>query len=253
MATASGAAIGAPPAGVGSGVGAVAAIGGEITGTARIKWGALVGLLGLALSIVGIVVALTALPLGGVTTTPSGSQAVMTQILAGVLAVGAGVFLALLSFVLYVAGFASLRKADGRFRTPMVLGLVGPVGLLLIGTFMIFYAASIESALGCSASDVTCQNNATTLARGIVVLGYVGGLLGLVGLIGAILGLYRFGTRYSSPLTKVGGILYIVPFVAVVAPLLVFVGAYQVHKKLRQSTVGSSMAPQTAPMSPPSV
>lgn len=221
----------------------------ETTGAARIKWGALLGLIALALAIGGIFVAITALPLGGLATSASGSQAILNTIYAGVLMVVTGVFLGFLSFVMYVGGFSSLRKADGRFRTPMVLGAIGLVGLLLIGAFTLFYAGSIQTAIACSPSDTTCQNNATTLARGIVVLAYVGGLLGFVGLIGTILGLFRFGSRYSTPIVKVGAILYIIPFVAVVAPLLVLIGSMQVQRKLRQ--VGT-MAPAPSIPQPPS-
>ncbi len=244
MATPTGTAIGTPAAGAAVGTGAPAPSGAEISGTARIKWGALAGFLGLALAIGGIIVAITALPLGSVTiTSAAGSQAITNAILTGVLMVVVGVFLAFVAFALYISGFSVLRMADRRFRTPMILGLVGLVGLLLVGGFTIFYAVAVHNSLGCAASDVTCQNNATTLARGIVVLGYVGGLLGSVGLIGTILGLYRFGSRYSNSLSKVGGILYIIPFLAIVAPLLVLIGAHQVQRQLgrqREAALPSS-------------
>ncbi len=220
----------------------------EIAGAARIKWGALLGLAGLSLAIVGIFLALTAIPLGSaVVTTSAGSNALMNTIYTAVLAVVAGVFLAILSFAVYVTGFASLRKADTRFRTPMVLSLVGLVGLALIAGFTLFYAASVHAALACSPSDVTCQNHATTLGHGTVVLGYLGGLLGFLGLVGAILGLFRFGSRYGSSLAKAGAILYLIPFAAVLAPLLVLVGAHQVQKKLGRPV---EPAPSTGPMAP---
>lgn len=247
MATGTGAAAGVPAAAAGMGTGPTAPTGAETAGVARIKWGALAGLLGLALAIGGIFVALTALPLGSVVTSTSGSNAILDAILAAALAVVAGVFLALVSFVLYVAGFASLRQADRRFRTPMVLGLVGLVGLLLVGAFTVFYALAIHNALGCSVVDTTCQNNATTLARGIVVLAYVGGLLAFVGLIGTILGLFRFGSRYSSSLAKIGAVLYIIPFVAVLAPLLVLIGAFRVQRQLgRAPAVAMPVPPPVA-------
>ncbi len=243
-----GATAGVPASATSAGTGTTVPSGAEITGTRRIKWGALTGFLGLALAIAGIFVALAAIPLGGVTG-GSGAQsnAIYYAVLAGVFSVLAGVLLAFLSFVLYISGFGSLRTADARFRTPRVLGLIGLVGLALVAVFMIFYAGSIFNALACGASDTTCQNNATTLARGTVAVAYVGGLLGFVGLIGTILGLFRFGSRYSSPLAKVGAVLYIIPFAAVIAPLLVFVGAHQVQRKFPQAGPAAASDSQTPP------
>ncbi len=248
MATAVGATGEVPASATLAGTGTMVPSGAEIVGTRRVKWGALMGFLGLALAIAGIFVALAAIPLGGVAG-GSGAQsnAIYYTILAGVFSVLAGVLFAFLSFILYISGFGSLRTADARFRTPRVLGLVGLVGLAFAAVFMIVYADSIFSALACATSDTTCQNNATTLAGGIVVLGYVGGLLGFVGLIGTILGLFRFGSRYSSSLAKVGAILYIIPFAAVIAPILVFVGAHQVQRKFRQAGGIAASTSQTPP------
>ncbi len=241
---------GVPASAISAGTGTIVPSGAEIAGTRRIKWGALMGFLGLALAIAGIFVALAAIPLGGVAG-GSGAQsnAIYYTVLAGVVSVLAGILLAFLSFVLYMSGFGSLRTADARFRTPRILGLVGLVGLALAAVFMVLYVDSILNALACATSDTTCQNNATTLARWIVVLAYLGGLLGFVGLLGTVLGLFRFGSRYSSSLARVGAILYIVPFVAVIAPLLVFVGAHQVQRKFPQAggiTPSTSQTPPSA-------
>jgi len=231
--------------------GPTASLGEEVSGASRIKWGALLGILGLALAIGGVMIVLLDVGIGITDTTNSGYVSLLNTILLAVILIVIGVFIALLSFVLYTAGFAALRRADGRFRTPMILCVIGLVGLLLIGGFVIAYAAGVNSAIGCPSSDTTCQNNATTLAHGVVALGYVGGLLGFIGLIGLILGLYRFGSRYSNSLSKVGAILYIIPFLSIVAPILTFIGAAQVQKKLRQSTIGAAVVPPTVPPPPP--
>lgn len=220
----------------------------ELAGASRIKWGALLGVLGLVLAFSGVMIILLDVGLGITNVSASGYVSILNTILAAVLVIVAGVFVALLSFVLYTAGFASLRKADGRFGTPMVLCIIGLVGLLLIGLFVIFYASAINTAIACPSTDTTCQNNATSLAPAVVPLVYLGGLLGFIGLIGAILGLYRFGTRYSSSITKVGAILYIIPVVAILAPLLVLIGAYQIQRKLRQTPMMAAPPPPPPPM-----
>jgi hypothetical protein len=223
----------------------------EIAGASRIKWGALLGVLGLALAIGGVLVVLLEVGLGVTNVTASGYVSLLHTILLGVILVVLGVILALLSFLLYTAGFASLRKADRRFRTPMVLCVIGLLGLALIVGFVGFYASGINSAIACPSSNSTCQNNATSIAHGEVALGYVGGLLGFIGLIGAILGLYRFGSRYSSTLAKVGAILYIIPVLSILAPILVFIGAHSVLKKLRHPAPEVPGIPPPFPAPPP--
>ncbi len=224
----------------------------ELSGASRIKWGALLGILGLLLAVVGVMVVILDVGLGVTNITASGYVSLLRTILLGVVLVVVGVFLAFLSFILYTAGFASLRRADGRFRTPMVLCVIGILGIALIGGFVIIYAASINSAINCPTSNSTCQNDATKLTHAEVGIGYVGGLFGFIGLIGAIIGLYRFGSKYSSSITKVGAILYIIPIVSVLAPILVFVGAHQVQKGLREpAMVVPSAAPAYPPTPPP--
>lgn len=241
-----------PNASTASGTAATHAAPEEITGASRIKWGALLGILGLALAIGGVLVVLLDVGLGVTSVTASSYVSLLQTILLAVVLIVVGVFVALLSFVLYTAGFASLRKADRRFSTPMVLCVIGLLGLALIGGFAIFYASGISSAIACPSSNLTCQNNATSLGHSEVVLGYVGGFLGFIGLIGAILGLYRFGSRYSSTLAKVGAIFYIIPVLSVLAPILVFIAAHLVQKKLVQAAPYAAGIPPSSPAPPPS-
>lgn len=231
----------------------------EIDGASRIKWGALLGILGLVLAIVGVFLIIfeVGFAVGGGISSSANYTSILNTILLGIVAILGGVALALLSFVLYTLGFASLRKADGRFSVPMILCVIGLVGLLLLVSFAGLYTLSIHTALGCGVNDTTCQNNATTLPGGSAALLYGGGFLAFLGLIGAILGLWRFGSRYQSTVAKVGAILYIIPVLAILAPILVFIGAYQVQKRLSQAppammAPGPGMPPM-APTPPPSM
>jgi hypothetical protein len=231
--------------------GQTATSGDELSGVSRVKWGALLGILGLVLAVGGVLIVLLDVGLGVTSVSDAGYVSLLKTVLLAVILVVVGVLLALLSFVLYTAGFASLRRSDRRFRTPMVLCVVGLIGLALIGGFVASYADGINSAIGCPSSNSTCQNNATSIAHGVVALGYVGGLLGFVGLIGLIIGLYRFGSRYKSSVAKVGAILYIIPFLSIIAPILVFVGATQVQKQLRERATVSPGVPPLTPAPPP--
>jgi Protein of unknown function (DUF973) len=234
-----------------SGMGPTATTGDELSGASRVKWGALLGILGLVLAIGGVSIVLFGVGLGVTNTNDAGYVSLLHTILLAVVLVVIGVLVALVSFILYTAGFASLRKADRRFRTPMVLCVIGLVGLAFIGGFVVAYAGGINAAISCPSSNSTCQNNATSIGHGVVALGYLGGLLGFIGLIGLILGLYRFGSRYSNSIAKVGAILYIIPFLSIIAPILVLIGAVQVQRKLRQASLSTPGASPTLPSPPP--
>jgi hypothetical protein len=228
----------------------------EMAGASRIKWGALLGTLGLVLAIAGVFIVIldVGFAAGGGISSTANFQTILNTIFFAIGAILAGVALAFLSFVLYTLGFASLRKADRRFTVPMVLLVIGILGLLLLLGFAGLYAASIHTALGCASTDTSCQNTATSLPSGSAALLYGGGFLAFLGLIGAILGLWRFGSRYQSGVTKVGAILYIIPVLAIIAPILVLIGAHQVQKRLRQAkaSMPSPMMPSmNAPPPPP--
>jgi hypothetical protein len=231
--------------------GQAAASGDELSGVSRVKWGALLGILGLVLAIGGVLIVLLDVGLGVTDTSAAGYVSLLRTILFAVFLILVGAILAFLSFVLYTAGFAALRRSDQRFRTPMVLCVIGLIGILFISGFVVSYVVGISSAIACPSSNTTCQNNATTIAHGVVAIGYIGGILGFIGLIGLIIGLYRFGSRYKSSIAKVGAILYIIPFLSIVAPILVLIGAIQVQKKLRQPTNISSGAPPPFAAPPP--
>jgi hypothetical protein len=224
----------------------------ELVGASRIKWGALLGILGLVLAISGVFIVIldVGFAAGGGIASSANFQTILNTIFLAVGIILAGVALAILSFVLYTLGFASLRKADTRFTAPMVLCVIGLIGLLLLLGFAGLYAASIHSALGCASTDTTCQNSATSLPSGSSALLYGGGFVAFLGLIGAILGLWRFGSRYQSTLAKVGSILYIIPVLAIIAPILVFIGAHQVQNRLRKAQAAPMMPPMATPPPP---
>ena len=68
------------------------------------------------------------------------------------------------------------------------------------------------------------------------VLVIIAAILLLLGdIVGIILGLWRVGVRYNNTLIKVGAIFYIIPYLDVLAPVLVFIGANSVEKKLETS------------------
>ena len=167
--------------------------------------------------------------------TNSFTVTLLTQIVE-VLAVG--VALIVIAIILYLASFAAFRRVQPGFTAPLVCGIIGAIGFLLILGGIASYLSQIFSAVACSQTNApaSCINfTSIFVALGAVLLG---ALLALIGWIGLIIGIYRIGKRYHSTLTKVGAILYIIPLLNIIAPILVFVGI-------------SGIRPLTPPPPPP--
>lgn len=204
------------------------------------------------LSLLGLVVALAAplaflvvlglhIPIIG---TSFGSAAFTIVILEERMAIIlVGVLLMLGALTLYLLAFAKIRRNADGFGAPMVLTLLGLLGafLLVLGAGLIL--GQVYSAVNCAAgAAVGSCISLSTVAAGVYAI--LGGLfLAFLGWIGLILGLYRMGKRYDSGLTKVGAILYIIPFLNLVATILVFIGIHGTVEKYARS------APPGAPAS----
>lgn len=223
----------------------------ELEGIERVRWGALVGVLGIALGLLAPIVLLFAVGIGlSLFSAASGSLSVAIATLELIFLLPlVGALLLFVSFVLYVGGFAKLRRADYTFSVPMGVSVVGIIGFLLLmlgfGLLVgeIFQVASCGGPGVATSSCVTLSADAGTFAIAVLV----GLLLGFVGWVGLILGLYRVGKRYSSGITKAGAILYIVPLVDIVAPILILVGTTSIAKMLRASPPPSAPAAEASP------
>ncbi len=148
-----------------------------------------------------------------------------------VLAIGA--VLSLVSLILYFVSFNTLRKAAPGFGGPVALMVVGLLGLLLVLVGVALVLSDFLNAVACSASGASssCLNVSQFAGAVLAVLG--GLFLALLGWIGLVIGIYRIGKRFDSTITKVGGILTIIPIVGLIAPILVFVGTHQILRQLR--------------------
>jgi len=209
----------------------------ELRGVRMARAGALASFIGLVLILISpILIFFTLavhLPLVGETRGSGSLTIALLEELVALVAVGA--LLTLISMVLYIIAFSTLRKVHDGFGGPMVLSIIGVIGMLLITLGVALVLVTILQAVGCVASGAasSCLSVADLVTGVYAVLG--GLLLAFIGWIGLLIGVYRIGKRYDSTLTKVGAILYIIPFLSVIAPLLVLIGIQGIVHRLEQS------------------
>jgi hypothetical protein len=141
---------------------------------------------------------------------------------------------ALVSVVLHIVAFNALRKLRPGFAAPMALTIVGLLGLLLVVVGIAWLLQDfLQASTACSAPGATSSCFDISQTVGAVFSIFGGLLLAFIGWIGMILGVYRIGKTYGSTLTKVGAILYIIPFVSLIAPILVLVGIQGIVRSLQ--------------------
>jgi|GEM_PF-1899740 len=203
----------------------------ERRGVRRVQFAALCSILGLALALVGPFVVFIAeglsLPLLGNTFASHALTIALLETIVGI--AFAGLLLEVLAFGLYASGFGLLAQVDGRFRAPRTLAWVGLVGIFLVFLFAAAVLGEVLAALACAGSGVSaCLGIGPGLLLAIGALALLGLILAFVGWIGLILGVVRAGRRYESPMLTAAGVLLIVPFVNLVAPILIFVAMRKV-------------------------
>ncbi|MFG1414668.1 MAG: DUF973 family protein [Thermoplasmataceae archaeon] len=189
----------------------------DLDGIKNVKTASLLGIIGIILGLVGAG-AIEGAILSGI---QSGSP--FTAIPALFIVALIGIIIGFVSILLYRAGFRDLREVDGQFGTPYTFTTV-----LLVGFAVLILALLL--VLG----GVVALSLSLVLFGAVLVI--IAAILLLLGdIVGIILGLWRVGVRYNNTLIKVGAIFYIIPYLDVLAPVLVFIGANSVEKKLETS------------------
>jgi hypothetical protein len=237
----------------------------ELRGLHRFRLGAVVGMLG---GLVGLVlpISVNLLAVYRAVGVPSANATLVH--FTSALVIGGTVLIAL-SLLVYRNGFAALRKADPRFYTASVLCIIGSVGLLLLGIGAAVALESSPSLAQCLRTTpnlaLTCLQAAPPLTAYSVVVGF---WMAWLGGLGIVVGLAMGGRRFRVIRIGAGSVAYAVlllvlidPFVAVlfpingwqyplltlpvlalVAPLLVYLGC---HRLLGDESLPAS-APVTA-------
>ena len=190
----------------------------DLDGIKNVKTASLLGIIGIILGLVGA----SAIERAIISGVLSGSP--FTAIPALFIVALIGIIIGFISILLYRAAFRDLREVDGRrFGTPYTFTTV-----LLVG-----FAVLILALLLVLGGVVALSLSLVLFGAVLVIIAAILLLLGDV--VGIILGLWRVGVRYNNTLIKVGAIFYIIPYLDVLAPVLVFIGANSVEKKLETS------------------
>ncbi len=158
----------------------------------------------------------------------------------------ASLVVAIASTYFYRQAFLALRPIDpGKFSSPATFAVVLIVGALLamIGIGLVYGGLSAFS--GCAPPSNTFRNGcaASMLAyfAGGALLLVVAAILAIIGIIGTAIGIWRYGSRYSSTLLQVGSILYL--FLGFIGAILILVGATSAEDRVESAPAGPTPPP----------
>jgi hypothetical protein len=186
--------------------------------------------------------------------TPGGSLAVTIPFVAIVTAIFVGVVISRIEFRFYRPGFLRLRPADDRFARAPTYSLLAFIGLILLalarGTLLALLART-SCASGATSFAVACTATRGLAAAGLLAV--VGVIAFVVGAIGALVATWRLGVRSGDGRFKAAAVLFIFPFLNLIATILVIVATSSVEKRLPMMPGGpaSTQLPTAAPMTSP--
>jgi uncharacterized protein DUF973 len=229
----------------------------DLEAMSRVKTAAIISIIGAALGVAVPIGASAggyfriAVPMAGGTYTFN--QTAVLTILGVALA---GFALSMLAFWFYRAGFLALRSVDQRFSSTPTWALLAIVGLILVWVGLAVVLASLASVFSCAVTTgpstripVGCVNLGEILGGAGLLL--VGGIILLIGYIGMLVGIWRLGDRYGDSLFKIGAVLFIIPFGAIVGQILVLVAATNARKRIEQPPVSPYAPSVPMPPAPP--
>jgi Protein of unknown function (DUF973) len=145
----------------------------------------------------------------------------------------------LVAIVLLLIGFREFSRVDpSKFSTPSKLTYLLLIGVIIAGAAAVLLFSSFPAIFAqmASSSGSTPSSAFQSAIAGLLtfsLLAFVGGILALIGFVGGqILGLWRVGSKYDETVIKLGSIFVVIPFLNIVAPILILVGASQAKGKL---------------------
>lgn len=167
--------------------------------------------------------------------TASASGSILTGVAASIVVAGVIEFIGIVQLR---SAFTSLARVDPRnFSMPAKLSTLMLIGLpvVYLGVAVLFGLLSPLFSGQSSTASVTGITSADLgyLIASLLLL-FVGGIAALVGFIGGLmLGLWRVGSRYDADTIKAAAIIFIIPLITIIAPILILVGVSNVSMNLR--------------------
>lgn len=127
------------------------------------------------------------------------------------------------ALLLFLALQALAKSDKAAFSVPASLVILSLVSLpTLIGS-LLFFEASLQKIQATSSASGGISSSVLTSMVGFVGIVGMVGLLELVGLIGGVLGLWRAGSKYGSSTFRAAAILYVFPFLGIIAGIFMLV------------------------------
>jgi hypothetical protein len=153
-----------------------------------------------------------------------------------------GAAISIICYIFFFLGFRKVKQVAPEFGSVVILMIIGLIGFIMIVGGFGLIIGTLVNAIANASSSTTVSLGA--LLAGVALIGF-GGLLSFIGAIGMCLGNWRAGKRYDESMTKIGGILVILPFVSIIGYVLCLVGYSAAGKKLAQGWQPASpyMAP----------
>jgi hypothetical protein len=171
---------------------------------------------------------------GGVTSLPGWITVNTFYLTFGLLSIG--LLVGIVSYIFFYLGFRAIKRGAPDFGAPTALVFVGLIGYLMTVAGLLVIVGTIVSAINSAAAGTVSAGSASldfsAIVSGLALIG-LGGLLGLIGVIGLILGNWRAGNRYGESMVKIGAILTIIPFLSIIAYVLLLVGYMKAGRKLK--------------------
>lgn len=212
-------------------------------GLGKLKLGALLSILGLILTMIpayflaGSLLAVTSLVGSSSSSSTATLAGISTGTFAGMgIAVIAGAILFLISIIEYRHAFGILKESNPSLTSPyslmkwIYIGFILEVILIPLSLIVILITISIAARSSSSGGFV-----GTIAVIGLIgFISLIAGIMSLVGYIGMIMGLYRSGEVFDEGVMKVGAILYIIPYLNIIAPILVYIGALSAGKQMNK-------------------
>jgi len=147
--------------------------------------------------------------------------------------------LEIVAFLVLTLGLREFAKIDPHgFSLPSTLMLVLMAGAVIAAAGAIPLVNSVPDVIAKAPySPGTTPSAAFISAIGSLLIYFavvaLGGVLALIGEIGGlILGVWRLGTRYDEVMLKVAAICVIIPFLNILAPILILIGASSARGRL---------------------